>query len=241
MYSSVINRGALPTISPLVSQENAPQNSLSPFTGEFAESLTLAINRNPENTIQTQVDVKAHSQVNAAIQRDLKEAFGIEPHQPGEPLKPLLKSMWALQDLDNNGVISGSEIKSNLSAASDIFQKHLGSFIDKENISTNPPIELSIASDGMVRVQNDHPDKEKIEKHINDNSELRNLYAGINSSKNLLAMAEESLRFQKRYAIDPKAAVAEFSHLFSGNYSYKTKLTIEGENWNYLTSSSFFV
>ena len=54
----------------------------------------------------------------------------------------------------------------------------------------------------------------------------------------LQAMAEESMRFQKRYAVDPQAAVAEFAHLFGGNYGYRTKLTIDSENWQYLTSSS---
>lgn len=78
-----------------------------------------------------------------------------------------------------------------------------------------------------------------MEEFINGNPELRNLYAGINSTRNFLAIAEESMKFQKRYAVDPKAAVAEFSHLFSGNYSYKTSLTISGESWDYQTRSSW--
>lgn len=239
MYSSVMNGLAPSTNIPAATQNSVPQNSMNAFAGELAAALQSASNSASEDVVQT--EVKARSQVDAAIQRDLKEAFGIEPHQPGEPLQPLLNSMWALQDLDGNGIISGSEIEGNLAAASDIFQKHLDRFIRSENISTRPPIELSIASDGKVRVQSDHPDKEKIEKHINENFELRNLYAGISSSRDLLAMAEESIRFQKRYAVDPQAAVAEFAHLFSGNYSYKTKLTIDGESWNYQTSSSFKV
>lgn len=241
MYSSVIKSQAPSAHNNGLVQKSAAQNSLDPFAGEFAEALQIASSSESAGEIQNPVNVRVQSQVDLAIQRDLKETFGIEPHQPGEPLQPLIKSMWAFQDIDDNGIISGSEIENNLAAASDIFQKHLSRFINDENVSTRPPIELGIASDGRVKVQNDHPDKEKIEKHINDNFELRNLYAGINSSRGLLAMAEESARFQKRYAVDPKAAVAEFAHLFSGNYSYRTRLTIDGDSWNYLTTSSFSV
>ena len=238
MYSSVVKSLAPSTSITFTSPNGASKNSLNSFAGEFAEALKLSTSNAIEGVTQTEARIKARSPVDTAIQRDLKETFGIEPHQPGDPLQPLNKSMWALQDIDNNGVISGSEIEGNLVAASDIFQKHLSRFIRDENVSTRPPIELSISSDGRVRVQNDHPDKDKIEKHINDNFELRNLYAGISSSRDLLAIAEESMRFQKRYAVDPRAAVAEFAHLFSGNYSYRTQLTIDGENWNYLTCSS---
>lgn len=54
-----------------------------------------------------------------------------------------------------------------------------------------------------------------------------------------MAIAEESMKFQDRYAVDPKAAVAEFSHLFTGNYSYKTSLTIGCDSWDYQTKSSW--
>ncbi len=241
MYSSVVNGMASTSKIASVSQKGASQNSQNLFAVELAEALKSAANSASEGVIQASEGTRKLSPVDAAVQGDLKTAFGIEPHRPGDPLQPLVKSMWALQDLDNNGIISGSEMETNLAAASDIFQKHLSRFIRSENVSTQPPIELSIASDGRVRVQNDHPDKEKIEKHINGNSELRNLYVGISSSRDMLAMAEESMKFQKRYAVDPRAAVAEFAHLFSGNYGYRTKLTIDGENWNYQTSSSFTV
>ncbi len=241
MYSSVIKSLAPSAhINGLV-RESTAQNSLNQPAGEFFEAFQQATSSTSESVTQTPANGRTDSQVDAAIKRDLKETFGIEPHQPGEPLRPLLDSMWTFQDLDDNGIISGSEIKTNLAAASEIFQKHLGRFIRGENISTRPPVELNTGSDGQVRVQDGHPDKEKIEKFINGNSELRNLYAGITSSRDLLAMAEESVRFQKRYAVDPKAAVAEFAHLFSGNYGYRTQLTIDGDNWSYLTTSSFSV
>ena len=76
---------------------------------------------------------------------------------------------------------------------------------------------------------------------MNDNSELRNLYVGICSTRNFLAMAEEAQRFQQRYDVDPQAAVAEFSHLFSNNYGYDTRLVIDGTGWKYQTRSSFVI
>jgi len=154
-------------------------------------------------------------------------------------LRPILNSLWSFSDLDGDGNTHNSEMSENADAAAAILQKHLGRFMLNEDVASQPPVELSIGFNGRVIVQDGHPDKEKIEKFINDNSELRNLYVGICNTKSFLAMAEEAQRFQRRYAVDPQAAVAEFSHLFSDNYGYDTRLVINDNSWKYQTSSSF--
>ena len=241
MYSFGVTGRLSSSIAPASRQvllDDAPRS----FEAELSAALQSEISESDtEAATESESPFRKLTAIDKAVQRDIQAAFGIEPHKPGEPLRPLLGSIWTLRDNDKNGAISTDEMEANATVASDIFKEHLTKFMFNENVSSQPPIELSIGGNGMVRVQEGHPDKEKIENFINGNPELRNLYAGISSTHDFVALAEESLRFQKRYAVDPKAAVAEFSHLFSGHYGYTTRLTIDGENWNYQTTSSFSV
>lgn len=231
----ITGRADFPDIS--LSQPNRTNNSNRSFSAEMSAAMPTLQESFPngKNSFENM------NQIDLAVQQDIKAAFGIEPHVPGTPLQPLAKSLWALQDLDSNGVISGKEIETNLQTSSDIFKKHLSSFLLNEKISAQPQIELSVAANGMIRVQDNHPEKEKIEGFINSSKELRNLFVGICNTKNFLEIGKESSRFQKRYAVDPRAAVAEFSHLFSGTYGYRTSLIINNEGWQYSSTPSFFV
>jgi hypothetical protein len=169
--------------------------------------------------------------IDVEIQKDIQKEFGIEPYKPGEPLKSPMRSLWSLQSA-KDGVITGNDLENNAEKAMGIFKKHFSRFMMNEGISSDPAIELNISGNGRVTVQADHPDKEKIESFINDNSELRNLYVGISSTKNLIAIGRESSEFQQKYAVDPKAAVAEFAHLFTGKYGYNTTVTIGKDGYN---------
>lgn len=210
------------------------------FASELATALQPASTRQSEQALSLDPPARNLSAVDSAVQRDIQAAFGIEPHKPGSSLKPLMESSWTFKS-SKPGTITTDDMENNVATASEIFQKHLSRFIIKENVSTRPPIELNISGDGSVKVQDGHPDKAKIEEFINGNHELRNLYAGISSTKSFIASSKEAIEFQKRYAVDPKAAVAEFAHLFSGNYSYSTRLVISDEGWDYQTTSGFKV
>lgn len=181
-------------------------------------------------------NVRQLTSVDRIIQQELEDEFGIEPWKPGETLSEKLipsSLFWGA------GKTNSGSIDENAEKAFGIFKNHLSEFMLNEGIEADPPIELNVAYDGRVVLKNDHPDREKIENFINDNSELRNLYVGVTSAKNLVAIGKESAEFQKRYAVDPKAAVAEFAHLFSGKYQYNTNLKINGDSWQLNTQSSF--
>jgi len=216
-------------------------NSGSVQCRSFAEELDSAViplvSLQKSDIGSAETPTRVLTAIDKNIQKDLQETFGITPHQPGEPLRSALDSLWPFQKTAN-GTLSGANMHENAEAAAAIFQKHLSGFIMKQDIATQPPIELSIAGNGKVQVQDGHPDKAVIEEFINGNSELRNLYAGISSTQSMLAMFEETSRFQQRYAADPKAAVEEFAHLFSGKYGYDTRLVIDGSSWEYQSNST---
>ena len=188
----------------------------------------------PEPSIPA--SVRQLTAVDRAVQKDLENEFGIKPWQPGDDLKDSLQTgllAWGA------GRTNSGSIDENADKALAIFQKHLQRFMLSENIKTDPAVELDIGGDGKVGLRNDHPDREKIENFINQNSEIRNLYVGVVSAKNLVAIGKESAKFQQRYAVDPQAAVSEFAHLFSGRYQYNSSLKISKDGWQMTTQPSF--
>jgi len=175
--------------------------------------------------------------VDRAVYADIHRTFHLPQPAPGELSilsdKPLMP--WMLSGASGK-VITGDLMTSNLDKATDIFRRHFGSWMSREGVATTPPIQLSVASDGRVVTQADHPDKARIESFINDNGELRNLFVGITSTKSLIEIGRESTAFQARYAVDPKAAVAEYSHFFTGSYTYETILSIGSSDWSLVST-----
>ncbi|MGM0599274.1 MAG: hypothetical protein ACQETH_05570 [Candidatus Rifleibacteriota bacterium] len=215
---------------------NSPKQNSQSFNPDLASEEEKSLQAAP--TRQSNSNVRVLTSVDKSILRDIEKEFGIKPLKPGDDLLKARNSMWTLASDDN--VITGAEMEKNADKAVKIFKKHLSNWMRDEEISPEPPIDINIAAgSGKIRVNEDHPDKEKIENFINGNSELRNLYVGISNSKNLTAMGKESHKFQQKYAVDPKAAVDEFSHLFSGNYGYKTSLKISADSWDFSTGSYF--
>lgn len=206
----------------------APEVEFPAVLGENPEQIK------PEPTALP--NVRQLTAVDRAVQKDLENEFGIKPWQPGDDLKDSLGSgllAWG------GGTTNFGSIEENADKALAIFQKHLERFMLTENIQTDPVIELDIAGDGKVALRNEHPDREKIENFINQNSEIHNLYVGVVSARNLVAIGKESAKFQQRYAVDPQAAVSEFAHLFSGRYQYNSSLKISKDGCQMTTQPSF--
>jgi len=206
----------------------APEADFSVVSGENPEQIKQ------EPSIST--GVRQLTSVDRAVQKDLENEFGIKPWQPGDSLQDHLQASSLLWGA---GTTNSGTIEENADKALVIFQKHLQRFMLSEDIQTDPAIELDVGYDGKVVLRDDHPDREKIENFINQNSEIRNLYVGVVSAKNLVAIGKESAKFQQRYAVDPQAAVSEFAHLFSGRYQYNSSLKISKDGWQMTTQPSF--
>lgn len=206
--------------------------SMGPDAAQLGENSVAA---NTPEKVQSG-NFRQLTEIDRIIQKELEAEFGIKPWQPGDNLKNQLTQaslFWG------SGKVNSGSIDENADKAFAVFQRHLSGFMLNEDIQAEPPIKLNVASDGRVVLQDSHPDREKIESFINENSELRNLYVGVTSAKNLVAIGKESAAFQQRYAVDPKAAVAEFAHLFSGTYQYNTSLKIGADGWQLDTQPSF--
>jgi len=175
--------------------------------------------------------------IDRAVYADIRKTFQVPEASSGNGtlLSELPMVPWMLSGASGK-TVTGDLLTSNIEKATDIFRRHFGSWMSREGIATTPPIELSVSFDGRVVTQADHPDKARIESFINDNGELRNLFVGITSTKNLIEIGRESAAFQARYAVDPKAAVAEYSHFFTGSYTYDTILSIGDSDWSLISS-----
>lgn len=133
-----------------------------------------------------------------------------------------------------DGGVHIEDIEAKTRDALGVFNKHLKKLFAKNDIDTSKEINISTNSSGKVIVTNDHPDKEKIEGIFENNDELANMYRGISSNMSFLKAAKEASAFQKAYAIDPKAAVENYSYLFNNNRDNASHLNINGNNLSFV-------
>lgn len=175
--------------------------------------------------------------VDKAVYADIRKTFQLPEAASGDQLllSGHLMVPWMFSGASGKA-ITDDLLTSNLEKATEIFRRHLGSWMSRDGIPTTPPIQLSVASDGRVVAPADHPAKDRIESFINGNEELRNLFVGITSTKSMIEIGRESAAFQARYAVDPKAAVAEYSHFFTGSYTYDTILSIGDSDWSLVST-----
>ncbi|MNT39376.1 hypothetical protein D3C72_1756170 [compost metagenome] len=68
---------------------------------------------------------------------------------------------------------------------------------------------------GRVVVVGDHPQKARIEQIFADDDQLSNAFRKASSLAHLVAASEAAMPFHAAYAVDPKAAVAQYAHLFN--------------------------
>ncbi|MFW5499903.1 MULTISPECIES: hypothetical protein [unclassified Maridesulfovibrio] len=112
--------------------------------------------------------------------------------------------------------ISLDDLKTGLETSTEKFQDDVNVLFLQNDISTDPPVELTTDSSGNVRVMGDHPQKDEIEQLFQDNPDLANDFRGVSSLNSLVEAGEEYLEFAKAYEKKPYEAVAKYSHIFSG-------------------------
>lgn len=115
----------------------------------------------------------------------------------------------------DDGIITGDEMRMELNDAKADYRRRLSAAIADQGIDTSVPVKLQSDREGRIRVVGDHPDKARIEQLFVDDPALRNAYQRMASIAHMLSTVEETVAFQAAYARDPKAAVAQYSHLFN--------------------------
>lgn len=128
-----------------------------------------------------------------------------------EPEKDILKMFELWSDVPRryiNGqpVISGPDLKACTIIKERKFKEKINADLSRMGVNTNREFEIAVNRDGSLRISGDHPEKEKIEKYLNDNKEIRNECAEIMGRKELIALWEK-----EHGPIDAVKAYAEMS------------------------------
>lgn len=110
--------------------------------------------------------------------------------------------------------ITLEDMKAEVAEARERFRAGFRKALENANIPSTQQIVLKSEPDGRVTVASDHPDKARIEAVLRNDPKLVNEFHRMDATATLVARAEETIRFQKAYAIDPRAAVARYSYLF---------------------------
>ena len=142
---------------------------------------------------------------------------------------PALAFMGSSKD----GVIKLPDVETQVEIGKEVFQDEFNKWMFKEEVSSIPAIELKTDFQGNVIVAGDHPQKEKIENYFKENDDVANFFKGMTGAKSFIELSKESIEFQKEYAKDPRAAVAKYSHFFSGKYNYDTSLIFSEEGCSF--------
>lgn len=80
-------------------------------------------------------------------------------------------------------------------------------------IELTEPLAVQVAADGRL-VVGEHPQRDAIEKMLNEDPKLANQLRELSAQFSLLHAADQHLEFLDAYEQDPVAAVKQFAHLF---------------------------
>lgn len=129
----------------------------------------------------------------------------------------------------SGGAITIDDLKAEIKEDKCMLLLQAKKLLAENDIDTSRGINLSTDEQGRVIVTNAHPDKEKIEKIFEENSELSNLFRKISSMESIVRHSQAALAFQSAYARNPQAAVAQYAYLFNDNASILFNMLIEAE------------
>ncbi|MDF9409343.1 hypothetical protein L7E55_13425 [Pelotomaculum isophthalicicum JI] len=138
----------------------------------------------------------------------------------------LLKSLFRHS---NGNVITINDLKAELKEDKESFLSRTNKLFSDNGIDTSKEISLSTDTNGKIIVTNDHPDKAKIEKIFEEESDLANLFRKISGLDSLVRHSDVAIAFQKAYSKDPIAAVAQYAYLFNSTDSTLFNMVIGGK------------
>lgn len=119
-------------------------------------------------------------------------------------------------DRNNDGVITGDELKEMFNVDMESFTKQFKAELKERGISSVNTFDLFTDSSGRVKIKGENKDKQEIEKIFQDNPEIENLFRKLDSTATLISHMDEHLEFARLYEKNPSLAVSKFSHFFNG-------------------------
>ncbi|BCS90055.1 hypothetical protein [Pseudodesulfovibrio sediminis] len=103
-----------------------------------------------------------------------------------------------------------------LDELSEDVQSRITALFLENDISTDPPVELTVDEQGALRVKGEHPNKDKIEQLLANEKELSNDFRQVAATTEIHEAGARHIEFMKAYEQDPEAALIRFSYLFDG-------------------------
>ncbi len=132
--------------------------------------------------------------------------------------KSLITEFFSGVKMDATGSIHLEELESHGMESLERFNKNLLKELKSIGVDTDKEISLRTEhGSGRVIVENNHPDKERIEKYFDDNFSVRNEYTRITNMLHLAELGKQTSNFHAAYRNNPEAAVAQYSYLFSSD------------------------
>ncbi|MCE5269976.1 hypothetical protein LLH00_01675 [bacterium] len=148
---------------------------------------------------------------------------------PGAQARGLLESLNILDGFSPEA----------LKEKSTALKEDLDELFQRAGIDTSTEISLTTGYDGSVLVSGEHPDKAKIEKLFADNPELANRFREVSGMASMIRACQEGIAFQKAYAQDPEAAVAQYSYLFNDNYQPQFNMSYTEDSMSFYFTDLF--
>jgi hypothetical protein len=142
--------------------------------------------------------------------------------------------------IDTSDGISLDELSGLLREKTSALSGEFETLFQKEGIDTSQEAVLQSDMNGKVIVAGNHPDKARIEELFANDPGLTNRFHEVDALASVIRAGREASQFQKEYAVDPEAAVAKYSYLFSGSYSPAFNLGLSDSGLSIFFSGMYF-
>jgi len=129
-------------------------------------------------------------------------------------------------DYSPGSSVSLADLEAGLERKQERLESDIATKFLENGISLSPEVELTTDGAGRVRVQGDHPQKQRIEALFEDNPELANDFRAVSGLSSLVEAGKEYVDFAAMYEKDPYGAVAKYGHLFDGLDDEAFSLTV---------------
>jgi len=150
-------------------------------------------------------------------------------------LSPKAMQLSSLFGTESGAAITLNELMKFANKKLDEFDKQFKELLEANGIDTSKPITLAHESgSGKLKVANNHPDAEKIEKLLAENPELCNAYTAATNALEVAKYGQDQSRFAEAYESNPLAATAQFSYLFNSQYDARVTFSETGYDVSYV-------
>ncbi len=125
------------------------------------------------------------------------------------------QALFGVESVNNE--VQLTDIQESMEQDLQSIQYMLDLALNEAGINKNPSFNINSSESGILYIDSEHPDKESIEKILNENPNIRETYKRVSMNSSLIASCKRQKVFNTAYEIDPISAVRKFDYLFENN------------------------